>query len=158
MGVMWDELREWLQALVAPILAGFGIYIAWQQHKISRHRLRHDLFEKRYAVFQAVVELLNEGAYTGDVSLDSIGNFIRKANEGRFLFGPDIVDYLMGMREKAVRCSELNHKLHREKIELGLDRDKAVEEETELQKWFLAQYEESVSRFAPYLRFDESAA
>lgn len=49
-----------LQALAVPVIAGVGAWIALQQMYLARVKLQHDLFDRRYAVFQAVRRFLEE--------------------------------------------------------------------------------------------------
>jgi hypothetical protein len=43
-----------LQALAIPLIAAVGTWVAIQQMRIARIKLHHDLYHRRYAVFQAV--------------------------------------------------------------------------------------------------------
>ncbi len=43
-----------LQALAVPVIAAAGVWIARQQMHIARVKLQHDLYDRRYAVFQAL--------------------------------------------------------------------------------------------------------
>jgi hypothetical protein len=49
-----------LQALATPVIAIVGAWVALEQMKIARVKLRHDLYDRRYAVFQSARSLLNE--------------------------------------------------------------------------------------------------
>ena len=44
----------YLTALLTPTIAGFGIYIAIQQWLTARRKLKFDLFDRRFAVYDAV--------------------------------------------------------------------------------------------------------
>jgi hypothetical protein len=43
---------RWVQPLSLVIIAAVGDFIAWQQLDISRVKSRHDLYDRRYPVFQ----------------------------------------------------------------------------------------------------------
>jgi hypothetical protein len=43
-----------LQALAVPVIAAAGAWVALQQMHIARVKLQHDLYDRRYAVFEAV--------------------------------------------------------------------------------------------------------
>lgn len=49
-----------LQALAVPVIAAVGAWVALQQMHIARVKLQHDLYERRYAVFEAVRRFLDE--------------------------------------------------------------------------------------------------
>ena len=47
-------MASFIQATATFIVAAIVAYIAWQQWMVSRDRLRLDLFDRRYRVYQAV--------------------------------------------------------------------------------------------------------
>jgi hypothetical protein len=57
---LWVQL---LQALAVPVIAGVGAWVALQQMYLARVKLQHDLFDRRYAVFQAVVSFMGRDVY-----------------------------------------------------------------------------------------------
>jgi len=46
-------------ALLTPVIAGVVAYIAYQQHKTNRDRLRLDLYDRRLKVFEGLMVLLS---------------------------------------------------------------------------------------------------
>jgi len=46
------ERVQVVQALLVPTVAVVGAYIALQQVTIARAKLRHDLFDRRFKVFE----------------------------------------------------------------------------------------------------------
>ena len=46
-------LLQIVLGLSAPVIAGFSVYIGYQQWKLSTYKLKHDLFEKRWKVYAA---------------------------------------------------------------------------------------------------------
>jgi hypothetical protein len=43
-----------LSAALTPLIAAIVAYIAYQQYRVNRLRLSHDLFERRLKIFEAV--------------------------------------------------------------------------------------------------------
>ena len=43
-----------LSALLTPLIALIAVYVAYQQHKINKIRLQHELYERRLRVYKAV--------------------------------------------------------------------------------------------------------
>lgn len=44
---------SWIQifkALLTPVVAILGVYIAYQQWRTNRTRLKHELFDRRYSM------------------------------------------------------------------------------------------------------------
>jgi hypothetical protein len=58
---------------VRVLLAVGGVYIAYQQFRFGRERLKLDLFEKRFAVFAAVSRFLSTIATEGKVQMEQLG-------------------------------------------------------------------------------------
>jgi len=63
------ELPYWLlvvleisKGLVTPVIAVFGIWIARNQLEVNRQKLKLDLFEKRYAVYECIRKMLCENS------------------------------------------------------------------------------------------------
>ncbi|MCW5206997.1 hypothetical protein VU08_08760 [Desulfobulbus sp. F5] len=51
-----DYLSAMLTAMLTPTVAIFGLYIGYRQWRTEEAKLRHELFEKRYKQFDAVVK------------------------------------------------------------------------------------------------------
>ena len=139
----------WLAALTAVV----AIWIAYQQFQTSRAKLRLDLYERRFRVFDGVSELLATIYRDADVKLEDIRKFVISTNEATFLFGPDVSSYLDELRTKAIRLRALNDKLHESRLPIGPERSEAAEENARVLEWLIVQFEESRRRFAKYLEF-----
>jgi len=69
---MNNPIVDWSQsqALLTPVLTFIGCYVAWQQWRTNQHRLRNDLFERRYSIYQSAVDfigsIIREGRPTGE--------------------------------------------------------------------------------------------
>ncbi|MBP0595686.1 hypothetical protein J8I87_39835 [Paraburkholderia sp. LEh10] len=50
----------WSSALLRPTIAGVAALIAHRQAKTARNKLKFDLFERRFAVYDATVLLINK--------------------------------------------------------------------------------------------------
>jgi len=61
-------LVETPSALLTPLIALIAIYIAFQQHGINKLRLRHELYERRIAVYEAVQKHLSKISGAGQIS------------------------------------------------------------------------------------------
>lgn len=72
--------------------------LAYQQFRLSRSKLRFDLYEKRLAVFKTVRDFASTLAIKGEADA---GAFYRDTIERRFLFEEDIYSYIEGMYERA---------------------------------------------------------
>jgi hypothetical protein len=140
----------WLTALTAVIAA----WIAYQQYRTARHRLRLDLFERRLAVYDSAITLIQSAVRDGNLQTDNVFTFVRDTRQAEFLFDQPVLAYIDALRSKSFRFRQLNEQLHEQRVPVGPERTKIVNEESELLNWYLAQAQgEASKQFAPYLSF-----
>src|SRR5450755_2316417 len=88
---------EWitvLAALLTPVLAAFGAYIAWQQWRTNRNKLKLDLFERRFTVYDAAIQLINSILRAGKVDQADLNIFVSRTRSAAFTVGGKIENYL----------------------------------------------------------------
>jgi hypothetical protein len=103
---------EWLKASGIPALAAAIAFASWRstrssnqwQVRIARQKLKHDLYDRRFAVYMAFHELMVAFTEKKDVDAE-----LRKANEARahspFLFDPEVTEYPAGLHTEAFRLN-----------------------------------------------------
>jgi hypothetical protein len=96
-----------LQALAVPVIAAVGTWVAIQQMVIARVKLQHDLYDRRYAVFDAVRAFLNEAIGSQVVSPETFRTFALKTADAEFLFDDGLAAYLREMREHASKAQAI---------------------------------------------------
>jgi hypothetical protein len=79
-----------MDALV-PMVAAFGVAIAFLQWWAARHKLNIDLFEKRYQVYVDLQKFAVAARDTKCAEISEFGDILMRA---RFLFGSDILGQL----------------------------------------------------------------
>src|SRR5438105_2018099 len=107
-------LPSWLQYLQTVALTAIpfiGAWLAWQQVHIARVKLQHDLFERRYKVFDATRKLLISILVTGTASEEARRAFALDTVDAVFLFDDDLARYLKEMGKRAVILQNTNRKL-----------------------------------------------
>src|SRR3989442_30047 len=109
-----------------PILTAFvgiiAILIAHHQSQTNRLKLKFDLYEKRLAQFDALMELLGIIGRDSAVSLEDLFSFLQKTRGSYFLFGEDISDYLTKIYKRGVDLRGINQQLHDSNLPLGAER------------------------------------
>jgi hypothetical protein len=95
--------------LVAVVVS----YVAWQQWRTARHRLRFDLFEKRAAVYEATKEIITVQLH-GHITREELGEFFGAVRGAEFLFDGDTRDFLekiarMGFRARMASFASERH-------------------------------------------------
>ena len=63
---------QYLSALLTPTVAVFGSFIAYLQWVLARNKLKFDLFDRRYRVYEAARELLASIMTTGSAKNEDI--------------------------------------------------------------------------------------
>lgn len=146
---------QYLQALAVVAIAAIGAWLAWQQVQIASVKLQHDLYDRRYRVFDATRTLLVNLCRKGNASDEDMRAFVLGTGDAAFLFGDALTRYLEDMTKRA---SDL-HSIHL-MIENRLSNAPPVKEQTrdritEHQKWFGEQLTKIVSKFEPDLKLDK---
>jgi hypothetical protein len=121
---------EWAKALGIPILAiavSFATYRSGRFHvRIAREKLRHDLYDRRYAIYLAFHRLL---AAVGEK--DGIEAELRQANAARaqspFLLDDRLVVFLGKLYREAWRIHSESKAVHEQNLWSQERRARAVE-------------------------------
>lgn len=76
---------------VVPIIISFAVvFIAWAQYKTNKNKLRLDLYNRRFAVYDKTLAYY-QAYYSGDSDnealRESVIDFVRAYRESSFLFG-----------------------------------------------------------------------
>jgi len=132
-------------------IAFFVAWIAYQQYVINREKLRLDLFEKRFRVYQHARDFLSRISSRGAFENDDVAQFQINTAESVFLF-PDtrIQTFLQEIRKRAIGLEYYNDAMRSPDRN---ERSKAAPNVLEIKKWLDARSDELQSLFSPYLRF-----
>lgn len=136
-----------LQGLLTPLIAIIVACISYQQWRTNQRKLKLDLYDRRFRVYEAAKEVIL------DFPIDYDSKLLKKLYEGSvsadFLFGKEIPEYLATLYEKGFKLKNLND-LRSENLT-----KEAMEEIMSIQKWFGNQYVEVRDKFYKYLDFSE---
>jgi len=107
--------KDWIdimQSLLVPVIAVLGVMIAGQQWNTNRLRLRHELFDRRFKLYEKILSLFGEVTRKSSTkSIDAL-EFCKAAQLSRFLFDKDIHQF---MNKAVMKLSDM------EAIEAELD-------------------------------------
>lgn len=142
---------EVLSALLTPTIAVVATYIAYQQHRTNKLKVRADLYDRRMQVVNAVTDLLGHIVSEGAVDFDHLRIFLQKTRESYFLFGDEIPEYLNDLYKAGVDLRHQTKKLFSD-LPVGPERTRLAEENGELVKWFMDQFDVAQKKFGKYLR------
>jgi hypothetical protein len=143
-----------LQALAVPLIATVGAWVAVQQMRIAKIKLQHDLYDRRYAVFQAVRQFLDETVANLLVSRDILHSFVIGTADAEFLFPDELAAYLGEMSRRA-RTAQSIYMTMQSLPEGSPDRAKATLAANEQTRWLVEQIDGLTARFRDVLKLDK---
>ncbi|MFA5744641.1 MAG: hypothetical protein WC887_00240 [Candidatus Paceibacterota bacterium] len=148
-----------IQIIIAILLA----YIAWQNYRINeagfyinKDKLRLDLFDRRYKVFEGFRSFFTSFSLLADIKSDELSKLIWDTADAEFLFGKEVSEYRQKVIDKCVRLKQLNGKFQRGVMDEKI-RAELAQEAADLEEWIANQNEELRKLFRKYLHFSIDA-
>jgi hypothetical protein len=147
-----NAFLPYFPALLTAIIAGAAAWLTNLQHKTNDLRLKHELFELRFQVYEAFRSFLGGIMHEGKTSHAACLTMLRETNQAEFLFGPDVPKYLLSAYHKGLDLVESHRKLDGiPRLPVGDERSRVAHENAEQLKWFADQYNVLPERFGKYL-------
>jgi len=145
-----EDLVKLFSALLTPAIAIVTKFIAIQQYRISKFKIRHELFERRLSVYKAVMEYLSAVSRQNPPADESATKMFRETADGRFLFKDEVTEYLEQLYKKGIDLSTLNMELQDHSL-IGDERTQKVKQRADLKIWLAKQYTVTYETFKKYL-------
>ena len=137
---------------IGTLIIGIAIVVvAWQQRQIARHKLRLDLFDRRYKVYEATRKFLSIILRDARFDQDQLFEFYAGTSDAEFLFDSAVVAYLEQLRKRALHMSTAQ-KVY-ERMPVGDERSRHVQAEHDDLSWLTDQLTGMSKVFSPYLAF-----
>ena len=137
--------------LLTPTIAVFGSIIAYRQWRTTQNKLKFDLFEKRFAVFDAARTFISSVMTSGKAKEDEMYKFLSGTREARWLLNNDIATYFdEQIWKKAVELQALESVL--QDVQRRDDRTTNVQRQGEIKTWLIDQYKVLDEKFSPFLK------
>ena len=145
----WTDI---LGKLAVPVIGFLGLYIAWRQWKTAAYRFRLDLFDKRFAIYEAIIDFILSIRGGGKVSDEALSAFKDKTLPTRFLFNDDIAEYITEIKEKAIDVQTYSAEV--KGMPEGKERIETLRQSSDARKWLYKQIEEKElnKRLGSFLR------
>lgn len=126
--------------------------VAQQQERLAAVRLQHDLFDRRFALFEAArLFLVSEIYPQNNPSSEGIFLFVQKTATAVFLVDAPLKEYLEQLRKSAFELQRLSTLVS---LQQGPDHTENVNQKYRLVEWFAAQLDVLVEKFQPFLKLD----
>jgi hypothetical protein len=142
-----------IQSLGVLAIAAVGAWIAFHQMQLAAVKLQHDLYDRRYRVFEAARKMLAEVTTHATAADETMRAFLLGTGDATFLFDDSIAAYLEEMRQHAAKLTSIGIAI--EMIPVGdPQRANAVAAKSEHLLWLVAQLDGLAARFKPALQLD----
>jgi hypothetical protein len=133
--------------------------IAAQQARLADVRLQHDLFDRRFEIYEAARNLLLDVFRYNNASHEAVGNLVRATEKAAFIFDQGITDYLAHLRRQAIYLQEAVTMLgDHSGVPRGDERNTAAARRAELSQWFVDRFDILLARFKPFMALDRDTA
>jgi len=139
--------------VITTIIAVLVAVITWRQWITNRARLRHELFDRRYTIFEQIAGFVESVIRDGAVQPGTERDFLRQTKRAYFAFGCDetIKQLVADIYKQAILLQMLQAKqkvLARDAIGQNVDK------QGEILQWFNATLDSLEKRFEVYLRLE----
>jgi hypothetical protein len=137
--------------LATPAIALLVAVITIGQWVTNRARLRHELFDRRYDVYEKVAGFISEVLRSGTVVLGADDEFNRRTKRAYFVFGcdPKVKSLLDDIYQHARHLHTLQAK---ENNLSGQALNKNIDKQNDEKEWFRSMLDELEHSFERYLR------
>ena len=104
-------IPDWLQLILgvsAPVIAIFAAYIGYRQWQLGKYKLKHDLYERRWAIYAAAHDAIATSVSGPNDERHSAFQKLRvRTLSAQFLFPQHICEYLDKLIEEILRLNKL---------------------------------------------------
>ena len=127
-----------MSALLTPVIAVIAIVIAYRQWRLGQNKLKLDLFDRRFSVYQAAAALISSVMTSGKAADAETYKFLLATKEAKWLLSSEIAEYLdKQIYHKALDLQMLAAEL--EGVGVGTERTNNVRAQADIKKWFLVK-------------------
>lgn len=153
---MWSAVEESLRSWLTPIIAFIALWIAYQQHKNTKTKIKLDLFERRIGIYESAQAFLGIIIREAYVDTDRLIRFRQDCWHARFLFGKEVNAEFDAIFQRANELSARSRQ-NRADVWEGRENEKeeSLQKETELLLWLSDRGKSLDLVVAPYLSFDK---
>ncbi len=146
-----------ISSLFIPVIAIIGIYIAWQQSITNREKIRLELYDKRFKLYDTIISSLNNFSYGSEFTHEKYVRFFTACSEAQFLV-PDRICEKINVVNKLIREGRIiKNKLERyEKKEvINKEKEAIVEKIIKIESDIEKLYPSISEAFKEVLKFEK---
>lgn len=151
-GTLCFEMAKGLPAaIVALVIGSLAAWITWRQYVAASTKIKLDIFEKRYDVFEKTWTFMSEVVQLGQGE-SPLSPFTNVIPQARFLFGPQIETYLQEASAKRTELWIIHQKTRQSGDSMPPEDAKRF---ADLSTWFSTEASTGLKeKFSPYLSFE----
>jgi hypothetical protein len=125
-----------LASLLTPMIAVITTYIAYQQYRTNKLKVRLDLFERRIEVYNIIRAFLVDVC---EAKPQDLVNFLRRTRDAHFLFGSRAAQYVTKVYKQANTLQTCQMLLESRRADDEAFREKQAKRQEQLILWFSEQ-------------------
>lgn len=129
---------DFISAVSIPVIAIIASYVAWQQWRVNERRLKHELFDRNFLVYESILKFIGSIVTSGKAKDENLYNFNKETRAAKFLLGEDIKEFIDDIYNKAIDLQTLDAEL--EGLPIGDERTRIVKERRDIKKWIYRQF------------------
>src|ERR1051326_5160570 len=113
-------LAELSSALLTPVIGITTAYVAYQQFRVNKTRLKLEQYERRLAVYKAIDAFYADVAIAGTAKYSDVAKLRTGTAEAEFLFPRAVTKHLSDLYAKGLRMATLHELMYPSSGEGGL--------------------------------------
>lgn len=129
------NLVDIFSALLTPAIAIFVALIAWFQWRTHKEQVKNELFDRRFAMFEAVNLFINTLCGYGKVLDHEYEEYLSKTKGAIFIFNDKISNFIKEVGEKANQ-HKCNDDLLKARPSGDQTREDLIQRNAEIFKWY----------------------
>jgi hypothetical protein len=147
---------------ILKLLTGFGqlaiaavvAYIVFQQWRTAHAKYRFDLYEKRFKIYQAVLDFIGN-IVCDEIDRNQVVCYDIACQEAFFLFAEDValLEYLTSLRKKGGDYNSLKSQAQDIPGEPNPQRTELTNQMNQIKDWFFQQPDVVKRKFARHISF-----
>lgn len=152
------EIIEIFKACLTPTIAIITTYIAYQQWKTNRIKLRMDLYEKRLRIYKEVHKLLAIVIRNAKIEQNEFNDFIVNTSEADFLFDTEVTDFISEIYKHALHLQRwiAEYRDYTEPPKEGYNHKEVSDGEHSELQWLTNQFEPAKKVFKKYINLKQN--
>jgi hypothetical protein len=131
--VIYWYTADILKALTPLIIGLLAAYIAYQQWRTNHRKLKLDLFDRRFKVYQAARQLLaitETGGATDEMTVRTmVRSFQHDVQQGAFIFPQKVLEFLQVILNTTLKSLSLDRQLTRATVAQNEERQAKISDE-----------------------------